>query len=676
MRLHDAKAHLAIIAKLLDHVLEAIRPIESFPAHVCDDLIYLAIDTNLMLATKAAVNKASELTELVSIQSAMFHKCKLKLMLAASASDRDVAAAIVDCAGSSAGLLHLIEIVRKNKGADTVRECVQALASVDLRSFTKETQSEIVELQVLEACHSPLRMRAYLEQNLPLLTVESSQSLQKHLIESAEAAFLQKDYDQSLGQFRCAGMLMSGKSEVNQHNAPIVSRKVVMCLLALGRLDEAEETVLMLPFDLHGLTLRFYLAVLLHNRADSSQFLDRIQSSDGCTVNHLLGVANYCVANRSTETLLRVLQLVIGRFGREDLPPKLKLDVLRSAISATVQVIPQADLARKAQMLLEYYDKALPLVLLEDFVDDIDYYFKLAWNTAAECLKNALHLEAAQLFYVGLMLLNTGHWVGTPVLSQTKITTITACLTAICSQPSAGPLTGMSAVIWGEKHKLLADAQSLMEDVEITSIYLPPTKRAKTEQRLKDIDLPLAFDSVRATKALDILALQLNALEQRWEECTGAIETLAMSADAADLERLALWCVERNQSIDTKVVLAVLQTLAEKVIHSPAGVDMLKFSFIYRGMSIAALSSPDSSYAYFQQALGLVKTNTDYPKEEVCWLAVASYNHALSVARLSADQARRWCELSLALCHHAGPFRQAYEATIRAGYSRILERLA
>lgn len=121
--------------------------------------------------------------------------------------------------------------------------------------------------------------------------------------------------------------------------------------------------------------------------------------------------------------------------------------------------------------------------------------------------------------------------------------------------------------------------------------------------------------------------------------------------------------------------------MAEKVIEGGEGPDMAKFSFIYRGMAIFALGMDstipgDNGFDYFKQALAIIKAyGAQYPKEEICWLAVSSYNQALRLSALSAERAQAWCELSLALLHHAGRYREAYEATVRTGYSKILERI-
>lgn len=177
-----------------------------------------------------------------------------------------------------------------------------------------------------------------------------------------------------------------------------------------------------------------------------------------------------------------------------------------------------------------------------------------------------------------------------------------------------------------------------------------------------------------ACRRLALLKLQVFALNSEWKECGMVLENCKDSVDTESLQELALWCTKRRALIDTTFVVKVVKQLAGKLLASDG--DLAKFSFVYRGLTALALRlGPSEALGYFQNGLAVVKTRPDYPKEEVCWLAVASYNHALSLSRLDADAARAWCELSMAFCHHAGPFRPQYEQTIRSGYSRILQRL-
>lgn len=127
----------------------------------------------------------------------------------------------------------------------------------------------------------------------------------------------------------------------------------------------------------------------------------------------------------------------------------------------------------------------------------------------------------------------------------------------------------------------------------------------------------------------------------------------------------------------------MLQILCDKVITDPnaKSMDFVKFSFIYRGMAIISLrSSPfekkGKAFEYFKQALEIVKAFPDYPKDEICWLAVASYNHALGISMLDIESAHAWSELSLSFCNHMGHHKETYENVIRNGYSKILQRLS
>lgn len=138
-----------------------------------------------------------------------------------------------------------------------------------------------------------------------------------------------------------------------------------------------------------------------------------------------------------------------------------------------------------------------------------------------------------------------------------------------------------------------------------------------------------------------------------------------------------------QDSVAAELLLQILQILCDKVINCPANenVDFVKFSFIYRGMAIISLRGSPSektgiAHQYFKQALEIVKHFKEYPKDEVCWLAVASYNHALGISMLDIESTHAWSELSLSFCNHMGHHKETYENTIRSGYSKILQRLS
>lgn len=223
-----------------------------------------------------------------------------------------------------------------------------------------------------------------------------------------------------------------------------------------------------------------------------------------------------------------------------------------------------------------------------------------------------------------------------------------------------------------------------MEDIEITSIYLPTQtpKRPKLDELISlDVDIP--FDRLGMTRVYDELHFMLEYIDGNSERLLSSLEAVSQSGTIESHEDLLNWCLERNVSTQALGVMKLLELLAMKVINNErANVDISKFAKLYRGMSIFALAQEQNqtegpALAYYQQALTIIKIfKEQYPPGEACWLAVSSYNHAIRISSMNAEKARAWCELSLAFLHHTGQFRDRFETAIRDGYSRILDRIS
>ena len=295
----------------------------------------------------------------------------------------------------------------------------------------------------------------------------------------------------------------------------------------------------------------------------------------------------------------------------------------------------------------------------------------------AKAKNNSKSSQASRFFFYAYQILCHGNWKKTQQLAQAKLFTIIGCLRSFFDLSERDQV--QLDIINCEKASLLSSAKGIIEDLEITNIYVPiAAKRPRKEADGFELDFQESLDSLKAVKQLQIMQFQLAVQDRNWNEASKSIEAMKVCKAIEELENLALWVMERRADIRADTIFEVLSLYAEQVLASPT-FRISNFAFIYRGMSMVALNQSDQhlSLAYFQQALQIIKQNSeDYPKEEACWLAVASYNHAVGLARLDADMARKWCELSLSLCHHSGEYREAHEQTIRAGYSQILKRLS
>lgn len=285
--------------------------------------------------------------------------------------------------------------------------------------------------------------------------------------------------------------------------------------------------------------------------------------------------------------------------------------------------------------------------------------------------------HASRFFFYAYQILCHGNWKKTQQLDQAKLFTIIGCLRSFFDLNEQDQIQ-LDRINF-EKASLLTTGKGLLEDIEITNIYVPNgAKRARKEVDGYELDFQESLDSFKAMKQLQIVQFQLFVLDKKWNEASESIKEMKECKAIEELENLVIWVMERRSDIRTDIIFEVLNLYAEQVLASTT-FKMSHFAFIYRGMSMVALKQSDQnlSLAYFQQALQIIKQHSEeYPKEEVCWLAVASYNHAIGLARLDADMARKWCELSLSLCHHSGEYREAHEQAIRAGYSQILKRLS
>lgn len=344
---------------------------------------------------------------------------------------------------------------------------------------------------------------------------------------------------------------------------------------------------------------------------------------------------------------------------------------------------------RIAEALLHKIDGSRP--------EDIDFFYKISWNLGIEALESQSYESASILFYLVFKFLDSSSDIDT-CTKQIKLMALISCLNAYCKASESSDPT-ICAISAG-KYELLKEAKTLLTELELAEPHLLPSgKRAR--ESTEDVVLTNNFDQQKASKILDILKFQLYLLGNNTKsEAFEALSKLETISGFEDLENLIgnfplgcflayreiVWCLECWESrkiISVELLQGLLQILTSKLIATQQKrVDFVRFSFIYRGMAILALNpatenkKKGAAYEYFKQALEIIKMYPDeYPKEEIGWLAIASYNHALGQVMIDAGSAQAWCELSLSLCHYMGPHRENYEPAIRAGYSKILQRL-
>lgn len=642
----------------------------------------MMIDQCLAQGQKARLERAAALFESISLQNGLYFKTKLKFELVIGASKTDIKGLIVRCIQSGTPILGLLQLLQEALEAEGDTLLFEALEKVDERKLSDGSKSEYVEIVMMGMIAKDAGMaELFLREHIKELTQESRTRLQAKLLESAEKAKESGQKSAALALLPLNLALISDDSDLDKQNEPTICQQIISLMLELGRFDEAEEQILNLPFDLNGQIMRFQLAASVKRAGDAMQLLERIRSMSDVTVDTLLYLANIALSNELFGVLLKILIAVTDRFETDGMPVSLKLEILRSAANVVSQALPEEDVASKVDLMLKLMNPVLHLMISEDEVECADVFFKATWNAAVEAGRSELYAESASLFSLAYRMLGNGQWRSSNSLNQAKIACITAHLTA-AFQEGKLPVSGRS---------LLQEAMGLMDEIELSSVYLPQQRSKRPKGLEREFEWIQRFDPIQMARTLSQLAFQMAVLEEDQKAISAALLSAQESLTLSGLEELLSminpyiftkflldWCLERRNIIPAESILELLQIMAQKVISCDEKLDLITFSFIYRGMAIFALSINNGrdGFDYFKQALAIIRAHSqDYPKEEVCWLSVASYNQALRISAMSAQRAQAWCEISLGLLHHAGQYREAYEATVRAGYSRILERL-
>lgn len=355
---------MKVVLKVLELVFANAYKLESFPAHIVDDLIYAMVDLHIKQNTKVSIETASSLLEKVTLQNSQYFLAHLKILLLIGSDDQEICQSFVQAAIMSDSILGISEFIKSTKGFGTFEKCLKALLEKDPRSLPVTIRSDLVELRMMNSLSSVVQCRNILISGLGDLSEDARLHLQKFFVEKGEELFMTKQFSISLEWFQITISLMTDSSALDLKNKPVVQRKIVLCLLELKRVDEAEEAVLLMPFDLNGLTLRFYTALTLKNDSDGKNFvlffflflafqlLEKLKNIENITPDHLMGMANYCMSNGHYSQLLRILRMVIDSWRSHSMDFEIKLDVLQASISVADRVIPDQDLEQYQIVLL------------------------------------------------------------------------------------------------------------------------------------------------------------------------------------------------------------------------------------------------------------------------------------------------------------------------------------
>jgi hypothetical protein len=341
-------------------------------------------------------------------------------------------------------------------------------------------------------------------------------------------------YQQSYELFSAASMLFQDDCQLDIENKEKISRKMIMCMLELNQLVEAEDMILTLSNDLNGAMLRFQLAACRKNSADASAHLERVMVSDGITIDYLLSLANFCTKRGLTDILLMVLQKAYFFAEQKKAESNVQIEIIQSVLSITYK-LPGANVQVRIDLIAQYLDKIQDLLLLTNFTSDqLQFFFKIGWNAAIEASEAKLFEQACLLSYSTYMIIKHN---SIEHVEKLKLATLINCLTNYFKPKNPDNLISLSQV-GSMVTQLLTEARSILEDLQITNAYLP-----KREKRMNgfstETDAVYDFDPLKMSRALDILEFQVRSKGNSLDQIEEFLNKLKLSCQLNDIEQLA-----------------------------------------------------------------------------------------------------------------------------------------
>lgn len=520
-------------------MLGKIRPIDTFPAHVCEDLIALLTDLLLKKGRAADMRAVEELFADINPNSPIAQLGMFKYMLVGkNCSSEDLVLNVIKCCHSGKSLLDLMRMISEARGPDYLLHCIEQLHRLDPKTLNQETKAELIELTVeahLTKTKPVSELIEYLASNLThLRNTQSRLRLQKLLVQRGETEYISGSFQLSYELFSVASMLFQDDCQLDVTNKAKISRKMIMCMLELNQLVEAEDMILSLPNDLNGAMLRFQLAACRKNSADASAHLERMMVSEGITIDYLLSLANFCTKQGLTDILLMVLQKAYSFAEQKKSDSNLQIEIIQSILSITYK-LPSASVQVRIDLITQYLDKIQDLLLLTTFNNDqLQFFFKIGWNAAIEASEANLFGPACLLSYSTYMIIKHD---SIDHVEKVKLAILINCLSNYFKPKNPDNLISLSHV--GSMTKpLLAEARSIFEDLQITNAYLPKREKRITEF-LTETDGVYDFDPLKMSRTLDILEFQVRSLENSLDQIEEFLNKLKLSCQLNDVEQLA-----------------------------------------------------------------------------------------------------------------------------------------
>lgn len=266
----------------------------------------------------------------------------------------------------------------------------------------------------------------------------------------------------------------------------------------------------------------------------ASAHLERMAVSEGVNIDYMLSLANFCTKRGLTDILLMVLQHSYSLSAKKGLDVNVRNEILQSIISILYKLThPNAEV--KLNLMVQYLAKVESELSQSCFSkDQLEFFFKICWNSVVEATASNLYEHASTLSYTNYKIISK---IMCERAAHLRLVTLISCLTNYFKVKNPDCQITLSHVSSVRK-ELLFEAHSLVEDIQITSIYLPTR-----EKRLSDFSTESKLfedlDPLKMSRTIDILEFQVRALENVVDKTDDLVANLKLSCSLKDMEELA-----------------------------------------------------------------------------------------------------------------------------------------
>jgi hypothetical protein len=491
---------------------------------------------------------------------------------------------------------------------EVAQECLDRIKSFNKAIFTTNTDSK-TELALIQAFLVLSSHPEDLVDRLKLVFSDSSfddasrYALQALICRKAEEYSKCCKVQNAIDLYQICEWFQVEADPVDQRNKATMKRRIVHLLLSLGKLEEAEQEILLLPMDTEGIYLRIELHMSINREADARLFLAKLGNQPDSTVDHFLGLAKFCQGKHEGLIMLESLQYA---FDKCDNDPQRKGQILKSIVSFLPRL---TEPTNKSELFLKYLGHCRDD---NNSNNDGEFYFKISWNAALDSIKEERLLDACHLLMMALSFLDESSE------EARMMTNIPLLRTAIITENIDQPVK-----------------DSLMERLNESK---QPAKK-KMKKIRNDVGNVLA-----------ILEFQCLIVLAMFEEASSYLTGALLNSSYKVMEEIAGWTLANGAAPLTSIIFSpffihnlavhieLLKILVQKFTEADCPPDIAKFSMIYRGLFNAALlldqeQRPDA-FELFNQGLTIIKVSgNNYPSQEITWMSITAFNYSIHMHR-------------------------------------------